>query len=193
MKKIIALIITLSLLILSGCEMPSISLTGYDSTPEKDFEAFIANLNAGSYDAAAEYLDNYLSLGFENFENNEVFTSLLDALNSSRSFKVMGRSSINGRSAKMSVEFTTLDFRVFSNALSETAIARIDKIQYDTGTQLSDDEIKDIIIEVLGTLMQDPTPYYSTQVFELEFRYIDNVWKLYCTKDFYSALIGYIV
>lgn len=193
MKKIIAIIAMLSLLILSGCDMPSISLTGYASTPEKDFESFISYLNSGSYDAASEYLDNYSSLGFESFENNEVFTSLLDSLNNSRSFKVMGRSSIKGRSAKMSVEFTTLDFRVFSDALSEAAIARIDQIQYNNGTQLSDDEIKEVIIEVLGTLSQDPAQYYSTQVFELEFRYVDNVWKLHCTKDFYSALIGYIV
>lgn len=193
MKKIIAMIIMMSLLLLSGCDMPSISLTGYESTPEQDFSSFISYLNTGEYDLASEYIDNYSSLGFDSFQDNEVYTSLLDALNSSRSFKVMGSSSINGRHAKMSVEFTTLDFRIFSNTLSDTAIARIDQTQYDNGIQLTDDEIKAVIIEVLASLMEDPTQYYTTQIFDLEFKYVNDTWKLSCSKEFYSALIGYIV
>lgn len=193
MKKIIAIFLALSLLILTGCDMPSISLTGYDSMPEDDFSTFISHLNSGDYNTASEYIENYSSLGFGTFENNEVYTVLLDTLNSSRSFKIMGSSYIRGRHARMSVEFTTLDFRTFSNALSETSIARIDQIQYDNGIQLTDEEIKEVIIEVLGTLMEDPAQYYTTQIFELEFKYLDDTWKLSCSKDFYSALIGYIV
>lgn len=193
MKKIIAIILALSLLVLTGCDMPSISLTGYKSTPEDDFNTFISYLNSGSYDSAAEYIENYSSLGFSDFEDNEVYTVLLNTLNNSRSFKVMGSSSIRGRHARMSVEFTTLDFRIFSAALTDTSIARIDQIQYDNGIQLTDEEIKNVIIDTLNTLMEDPTQYYTTQIFELEFKYLNDMWKLSCSREFYSALIGYIV
>ena len=193
MKKIIAIILSLSLLILSGCNMPAISLTGYKSTPEEDFGTFISYLNSGEYNTASNYVENYSSLGFSQFEDNEVYTILLDTLNNSRSFKVMGSSSIRGRHAKMRVEFTTLDFRTFSNALTDASIAYIDQFQYDNGIQLTDAEIKDVIIEMLNKLMEDPTPYYTTQIFELEFKYLDDLWKLSCSKEFYSALIGYIV
>lgn len=93
----------------------------------------------------------------------------------------------------MSVEFTTLDFRIFSAALTDTSIARIDQIQYDNGIQLTDEEIKNVIIDTLNTLMEDPTQYYTTQIFELEFKYLNDMWKLSCSREFYSALIGYIV
>jgi len=45
----------------------------------------------------------------------------------------------------------------------------------------------------LDALLLDPSPYYTTQEFRLTFHYEDDIWKLDCTNEFYSALIGYIV
>ncbi len=193
MKRIAALILSLVLLILTGCNMPSINLTGYDTYPEDDLQAFIDCLNNEQYDASSVYLKNYSTLGFFGFPAGTAHASMLISLNASRSFEVLGSSSIHGRNAAMSIEYTTLDFRKVKTDLSTLALEAIDNVQFETGQVPSDEEIDVIVTQVLETMLADPAPYYTTEEFRLSFQYEDNVWKLTCTNEFYSALIGYIV
>lgn len=193
MKRLGAALMCLMLLLLAGCELPTINLTGYDTLPEDDFAAFIGCLNEGRYDDASVYLDNYTSLGFASFEEGSIYESLQDCLNASRSFTVLGSSSVHGRDAAMTVELTTLDFRLLEDTLTEASLAIIDERHFETGEIPDDEEIEQIMNEVLQTLVQEPEKYYTTGVFRIEFRYDSSVWRLNCSDELYSALVGYIV
>ena len=195
MKRFLAVVLSVTavLMLMTGCDMPSINLTGYDTYPESDLQAFIDCLNSGRYDDSSAYLNNYSSLGFESFPEGTIYASLLDCLNSSRSFTVLGSSSIKGRNASMSIEYTTLDFRKLEDDLSAASLEAVNEYQFETGELPDDEQIEEIMVQALEALLADPTTYYTTQDFRLTFKYENDVWKLNCTDEFYSALIGYIV
>ena len=129
MKKILLLVLCMTMLIFSGCALPTINLSGYDTYPEDDLQTFIDLLASGKYDESNAYLYNYSSLGFEKFEEGSIYSSLLDNLNASRSFYVLGSSSIKGHDATMLIEFTTLDFRKLEETLSTASLEAVNDFQ----------------------------------------------------------------
>lgn len=189
----ILLISTLLVLSLAGCEMPSISLTGYASYPEDDLQNFINCLSEGRYDDSSAFVNNYTSLGFQELTEGTIYASLLDSLNESRSFTVLGSSSVKGRNASMSIEFTTLDFSKLEDDLSAASLEAVNQHQFETGELPSDDEIEQLMVQELELLLSDSVKYYTTREFRLTFQYKDSVWRFDCTDEFYSALVGYIV
>lgn len=192
MKKLIAALLVLSILLFSGCSLPVINLSRGISTPQDDFSAFINSLNAGDYQNSSGYLYNYASLGFSSFDDEPVYQHLLECLNSSRTYSVKG-CRINGHDAVIEIELSTLDFRKLSDTLSSQTLDRIDEEQYMTGVAMNDEEIEEMMNETLDAIMQSPDEYCTVQDFTLSMHYSEGKWKLICTDAFYSALIGYIV
>ncbi len=181
-------------LLLGGCTMPMYTMCVDEAdNPQNCFEEFFGCLRSGNYEEADTYLSNYRTLGFGSLGSDE-FSSLLDQhLSSSRSARVTETVFHRGFEATLRIEYTTFDFKKFEPVLTEATTQKVHDLQYEGQTVEGDDQYEALMLECANELLLAPQDYYTTKSFLLDFEKIDGEWKMICTDEFYSALVGYTI
>lgn len=187
------LLIALCMLFLPACNAPSFTVwSGSGPQPEDCIIDFFDCLKNEQYEDANSLLLNVSTLGFDHTFSDELYSQMFDYLTDSRSYSIKGEPSVIGHDATAIIDLTVLDFRKVETTLSETVTAEVSEIEF-SGTEVDDSMLDGIILSSLKELMQAPEMYYTTQTLELELSFRDGSWKIICSDDLYSALVGYIV
>ena len=195
MKKIIlSLVLVLACVFsLSACSPPTITLfSNMGTQPEDSVAEFFSCLRSEDYDRADQLLQNLSTLGFDGAFSEELYSQMYRYLVESRSYTADGSSTIKGHSAELSISLTVLDFRKVETTLTEVATAKVADLEY-AGTEVDDSMLDGIIQSCLSDIMQSPTDFYSTQSLVIQLHFEDGEWKIICSDELYSALVGYIV
>ena len=192
-KKLLSILMCICILILSACSAPTITMcAGSAPQPEDCVEDFFLCLRSGNYSGADALVQNLSTLGFSGVFSDELYSQMNQYLTNSRSYTPVGECKVKGHSAEMTIRLTVLDFRKVESTLAQTATTAVSELEF-AGTEVDDSMLDGIIQSSLAMLMQTPTEYYSTEEITLQLHYEDDQWKLVCSDELYSALVGYIV
>ena len=178
--------------ILCGCNMPSINLTT-TTTPSEDLMYFFECLAKEDYAAAEEYVYNFSSLGFVQDSGDELDRRLSKLLTQSRSVRIVSEGEVYGKDSTVTIELTTLDFKKLETALSEKVVEEIKARQFVGQTFETEEEILAVVYEILDSMTVSMSDYYSTKQFDVDMKLSDNHWKIVCSEELYSAIIGYAI
>lgn len=192
-KQLISMLLCLCILFLPACTPPTFTMcAGSTPQPEDTVEEFFICLRSGNYDGADALVQNMTTLGFSGTFTDELYIQMAQYLTDSRSYSQVGDCVVKGHSAEMTIRLTVLDFRKVETVLSQTATTAVSELEY-AGTEVDDSMLDGIIQSSLTQLMMNPVDYYSTEEITIQLRYEDDQWKLICSDELYSALVGYIV
>lgn len=194
MKRIavLAVCVVMTVCILCGCSMPSINLTT-TTTPSEDLLKFFDYLAAEDYANAEGYVFNYSSLGFVQGSGDELDQRLSRMLTESRSVRIVSQGEIYGRDSVVTIELTTLDFKKLETALNARVLEVIQERQFVGQSFETEDKILAVVYEVLDQMTLSASEYYSTKQFTVDMKLSENHWKIVCSEELYSAIIGYAI
>lgn len=193
-KAVLAALLSAALVLLCGCAPPTISLlTDGDSTPQDCVETLFSSLASEDYETADSCISNYSTLGFSQLMDAGVAAELYGYLRASRQYQFVGEAAVNGSKAELVLEVTTLDYRKVETELTERTTERVHQLQMDGVTDINDERIMSEMEAVLSEMMTAAEVYNTTERFTITLEKTDGIWKLICTEDLYSALIGYAV
>lgn len=194
-KSVVFLSLALSLIIfLSGCEMPSFS--GQDlGDPSGLVADFVILMRDRRFTEASNLLDSSVSLNLENgliFEDDPVTQKLADMLLNSYSVEfVPDGVKKHGRSAEISVKFTSLNCAALTEKLAELVRERA---FYEAKPE-TDEEALALFNKVWEDEFSggeiDMTGYYIQREATAGAKYVPGAgWRLVITESFYNAMLG---
>ena len=167
---------------------------GLNREAQKDlFPDFFAELRAGDYDAAMEYVSNYESLGFEK-DSTELVELYKTNLLKSYSVSVVDHDAgeHSGLSGSQVIDLTFLDSRRLLAAINEkTAVAVKDYLFYGNKLE-SDEQALSFVYTALSECLQTPEAYHNTERLTVQTCYEDGEWKIVIDDVLMNALQGYI-
>ena len=194
MKRFLSLFICISVIFAAfcGCNLPSVNLTS-TSTPSEDLLKFFDYLKAGDYVSAEGYVYNFSTLGFKPDGQSELQKRLESLLTASRNVSVISEGEIFGRDCTVTVELTTLDFGKLDKALSERVLDEIKTREFNGETFETNEAILAVVYSVLDSMTVSMTEYYSSNRYDVDMKFSDDCWKIVCSEELYSAIIGYAI
>lgn len=175
-----------------GCEMPSINLT-FSNPPADDVNIFFDQLSKGNYAVAEDYIFNYSSAGFESKSDDPINQKIFELLKKSRSVEIVEQGEVYGKSSTVTIRLTTLDFRKLKASLTDKTLEEIKAREFRGESFDTEEAIITVTCEILDKMTPSISEYYSTNEFEVNMRLSDGKWKIVCTEELYSALIGYAI
>lgn len=186
-------------LLLSGCEYP-MRVVGKIPDPEQSITGFFDSLCEGDFKKADTYLGD-VSISMKK-EPTDVFSKkLIQYLNESYSYELVGKAKTDKLSATQDVVFTYLDFTLLANDLRAKS-SQIGK-QYlseqneayteliDNATVLTDEGAELVAQEALDAIMKNnPKKYYASETFPIEMKYQNKTWLIIMDNDLFEAISG---
>ena len=138
--------------------------------PQSAVTGFFNALQAGSYDTACSYLENYASLGLDRTPESEEGQLMLSALKRSYDYSLSGNLILLGTKASQKVLLRYLDL----DALHETAMARTD-VDY---------------LSALREILSNPDSCCTSDFYDVTIQYTDGKWLMVLDTDLLTALQG---
>lgn len=184
--------------ILSGCSFP-MTVIGTIPPPDGTVKDFFDGLCAGDYAKADACLSSG-SVAVKSTPDDIFSQKLLEYLQQSYRYRVVGAVEAEQTSAHAQVELTYLDFNLMADNLKthSTIIGKKyihsqhpDYTQVeDGGCTLTEDGARKVAAEALDLIMHEPEKYCATRVFSVELRYKDRAWKIVMDDDLFEAIAG---
>lgn len=199
MKRNIIKIVIL-ILIMASCGAFCRALYNIDKTliigsvPDSDtaITAFFEEMSAKNYELAAEYIENYDSLGFETPSADSSIELYKQKLAESYSVQLVGNSKSDGLYAYRTVDITFLDSRKLIEDVSAKVSENALEYMYDGNVIESDEQAKAIFYDALEECLESPEIYYTTEAAELKLVYRSRGWQITVDDSLLNILFGYI-
>lgn len=209
-KRRIASVIALGLIpcaVFSSCSLPTTAVEKLDN-PKLAISEFIECLSEKRFDDYHQYLNNYASLGFEDYSSEAgedaikkyICDNIFDSYSVSfadNSFEpVSGNSSgidysISGQHAAVTFTLTAFDTDKLQrrvSALAEEIAAPAIKTGYVYDT---DEKAMALINEAMTALgSDDPSEFYSDSIITADLEYSGGRWLINISDEFFAVLCG---
>ena len=154
--------------------------------------AFFDAMKAGDYEAAMEYTDDYESLGFEK-EGSELIELYKQTLIESYNITLTDSAQQESRlEAVQGVDFTFLDCRLLTGAVSEKTAAAAMEYMNDGNVIENDEQAMEFVYDAFRECLAAPEQFYTTEHFEIGLTYDGESWRMDISDSLADAMFGYI-
>lgn len=167
-------------------------------SPTNTITGFYNAILEANYDTACSYLADYDELGLSNVPDTEEGQLIMDALNSSYSYSLIGQPTIDKLLATQRVSFTYMDIsKVEADTASKIDDLLNDKVQTLPRSELFDESnnylpelIDSVYMEALKDTLSHSDNYYVTTEYDLELEYTNNQWLIKSNEAMLTGLLG---
>ncbi len=186
-------------LLLGSCSFP-MRVVGKIPDPQQSVTGFFDSVCEGDFKKADAYLGD-VSISMKDEPADGFSKKLMQYLNESYSYELVGQPKTNKLSSVQDVVFTYLDFSLLADDLrakssqigkgylSERNESYTELV--DNATVLTDEGAELVAEEALDAIMtKNPEQYYTSATFRIQMKYQNKTWIILMNNDLFEAISG---